>query len=81
MTLSPDLTGYTGTYVQCEQLCILGPSVASSKDLYKVCVVSLNKRSLDKRVDTPWRDVLKIRENSRPQWRALYKSPLTKKSW
>lgn len=58
-----------------EKLSFVGPKLPSGKELYKICVLSLNKKFLDKRVDTPWRSVLQIK----PPWRALYKSPLTKK--
>ncbi len=31
------------------------------------------------KIDTPWRNVLHLSENARPEWGALYKSPLSKK--
>lgn len=30
-------------------------------------------------MDTPWRIILQLEEGKYPEWRALYKSPLTKK--
>ncbi|KAL2078927.1 hypothetical protein ACEWY4_024671 [Coilia grayii] len=78
-TLLPDLAGCTGCYLCPVKVVFLGSEAATGKSLYKMCVITLNKRSLDKRVDTPWREVLQIDNNFKPQWRALYKSPLTKK--
>ena len=78
--LSPNLTGCTGFCCSSEHLIFLGPKQATGKDVYKLCVKMLNKKVLDKRVDTPWRSVLQIGDVVRPQWRALYKSPLPKKA-
>ncbi len=30
-------------------------------------------------MDTPWRNILQLEEGEHPEWKALYKSPLTKK--
>lgn len=46
----------------------------------KACVKIFNKKGLNQKVDTPWRNVLGLNENVRPEWRALYKPPLTKKT-
>lgn len=51
----------------------------SGKTLYKYCAVIFNKRMLNKKIDTPWRDFLQLNENTKPEWRALHKPPLTKK--
>ncbi len=47
--------------------------------MYRCCVKVFNKKSLDGKIDTPWRNVLHLSENARPEWGALYKSPLSKK--
>jgi len=52
----------------------------AGKELYRMCVLILNKKTLDKRVDTPWRSVLKIGDEVRPEWRVLYKPPLSKRT-
>ena len=39
----------------------------------------LNKKRLRSRTDTPWRDVFNLSDDVKPEWRALYKPPLTKK--
>ena len=78
-TLSPNLMDCTGIYLQCDELTFLGPKPAKGKALYQTCVKSLNRKILDKRTDTPWRTVLQVEESFKPQWRAFYKSPLTKK--
>lgn len=49
------------------------------KGFYKVCVKVLNKPKLNARVDTPWRVKLGLDENVKPNWRVLYKPPLSKK--
>lgn len=51
----------------------------NGKQLYKACVKKFNKKGLNQKVDTPWRNVLGLNENVKPEWRALYKPPLTKK--
>ncbi len=38
-----------------------------------------NEKVLDKRVDTPWRNVLKLSDDDKPEWRSLYKPPLSKR--
>lgn len=50
------------------------------RGLYKLCVLILNKKMLDKRVDTPWRSVFKLCDDVKPEWRVLYKPPLSKKT-
>ncbi len=49
--------------------------------MYKMCVKSLNKMFLNNRVDTPWRNILQLEEGEYPEWKALYKSPLTPKAF
>lgn len=39
----------------------------------------LTKNILDNKVDTPWRSFLHLDENVKPEWRGLYKPPLTKR--
>ena len=51
----------------------------SGKTMYRNCVKVLNKKWLSSRVDTPWRSVLMIKNNVKPEWKALYKLPLTKR--
>ncbi len=57
----------------------MGPNSVSGKTVYKSCVKSFSKNFLHNRVDTPWRAVLHLGVNVKPEWRALYKSPLSKK--
>ena len=42
-------------------------------------VKCLNKDKLNGRVDTPWRSHLLLGEEIKPEWRSVYKPPLTKK--
>ncbi|KAL2076997.1 hypothetical protein ACEWY4_027414 [Coilia grayii] len=78
LALSPNLMGCAGTFLECDKLSFLDPP-SNGKSLYKMCVKSFNRKSLDKRSDTPWRSVLNLKENVKPEWRVLHKSPLTKK--
>lgn len=79
LVLSPNLAACTDFKFKCDKLHFLGSEPAFGKSLYALCVKSFNIKTLDKRIDTPWRKVLMLEEGVRPQWRSLYKSPLTKK--
>ncbi len=48
------------------------------KTMYFLLVKLLNQSKLKDRVDTAWRAHLALTEAQRPEWRALYKPPLTK---
>lgn len=63
-----------------DDVMFLGSNLASGKMLYRLCVKGLNKKCLEARVDTPWRAVLQVEQQVKPHWRALYKSPLTKRA-
>lgn len=45
------------------------------------CIKSFNKNGLHHEDDTTWRDGLRLNENVRPEWRALYKPPLEGFRW
>lgn len=47
--------------------------------MYNACVKVFNKIGLHERVDSPWRTVFEVDEDLKPEWRALYKPPLTKR--
>ncbi len=68
-----------GAFLQDSILFLMGPNSVSGKTVYKSCVKSFSKNFLHNRVDTPWRAVLHLGVNVKPEWRALYKSPLSKK--
>ncbi len=53
---------------------------SNGKKLYKACVKVFNKKGLHEKIDTPWRTVFKLSSTTRPEWRALYKPPLTKRA-
>lgn len=78
LSLSPILDESSGSCSK-PNLPGLTLSGASGKQLYNACVKVLNKKCLASRVDTPWRNVLKLSVNVKPEWRALYKPPLPKK--
>lgn len=50
------------------------------KILYKCIVKVINKHTLKDRIDTVWRDKLGVVEEIKPEWRVLYKPPLTKRA-
>ncbi len=45
-----------------------------------MCVLIINKKMLEKRIYTPWRSVLKLSDDVKPEWRVLYKPPLLKRT-
>ncbi len=57
----------------------MGSNPASGKTVYTSCVKTFNKNFLSNRVDTHWCAVLHLGDNFKPEWRALFKSPLSKK--
>lgn len=50
------------------------------KVLYRCFVKIINKNTLKDRADTVWRDKLGVVEEIKPEWRVLYKPPLTKRA-
>lgn len=58
---------------------VMGVIATRGRAMYKVCVKILNKKWLISRTDTPWRNVLMMDDDTKPEWRALYKPPLTKR--
>jgi len=80
LRLSPSLGECSGVLLECEELIVVGPNSALGKDMYKCCVKTFNKTFLNNKCDTPWRKVLNLDVNEKPEWRVLYKSPLVKKT-
>lgn len=79
LLLSPKLGEHMGFFLESGELADMDLCESSGKKLYKALVKAFNKKGLHGRVDTPWRDVLKISKNVKPEWRALYKPPLAKR--
>ena len=52
---------------------------ASGKILYGTMVKTLNVKKLEGRTDTPWRSFFGGGQKTGPQWRSLYKPPLSKR--
>lgn len=80
LVIQPNFEECSGFYFQKEKFSSVDFFSCTGKDLYKMCVFVLNRKALDKRVDTPWRSVLKLGDNVRPEWRVLYKPPLSKRT-
>ena len=51
----------------------------AGKTLYRLMVKTLNKKKLNGRRDTPWRSYFAGAQETGPQWRSLYKPPLSKR--
>lgn len=77
--LSPILDDVSGMFLSSGKSLSLNFFLSTGKSFYKACVLVFNKKMLDKRVDTPWRDVLKMCDADKPEWRSLYKPPLSKR--
>lgn len=77
--LYPDLKNCSGFLL--ERVDDVGVSLenASGKTMYKLMVKTLNQNKLNGRNDTPWREYLDLDPGFKPEWRSLYKPPLTKK--
>ena len=54
--------------------------MSNGKQVYRYCVKALNKKKLDGKNDSVWRDKLNVDRNVVPVWRVLYKAPLRKRS-
>ncbi|KAK3530052.1 hypothetical protein QTP86_010789 [Hemibagrus guttatus] len=80
LNIAPDLDGCAGPLLECWSKGEMDFGSVLGKLLYRACVKVLNKKKLSGRVDTPWRSVLGFNDDVKPEWRALYKPPLTKKA-
>ncbi|KAK3538386.1 hypothetical protein QTP86_001553 [Hemibagrus guttatus] len=80
LNIAPDLDGCAGPLLECRSEGEMDFGSVSGKLLYRACVKVLNKKKLSGRVDTPWRSVLGFNGDVKPEWRALYKPPLTKRA-
>ncbi|KAK3527698.1 hypothetical protein QTP86_034169, partial [Hemibagrus guttatus] len=80
LDITPDLDGSEGSLLECWGVREMDFGSVSGKLLYRACVQVLNKKKLSGRVDTPWRSVLGFNADIKPEWRALYKPPLTKRA-
>ncbi|KAK3506859.1 hypothetical protein QTP70_029532, partial [Hemibagrus guttatus] len=80
LNIAPDLDGCAGPLLECRSEGEMDFGSVSGKLLYRACVKVLNKKKLSGRVDTPWRSVLGFNDDVKPEWRALYKPPLTKRA-
>ncbi|KAL7827966.1 hypothetical protein AOLI_G00311180 [Acnodon oligacanthus] len=74
-----DLQDCEGPLLECEGESVMSYGTVSGKLLYRACVKVLNKKRRRSRSDTPWRDVFNLSDDVKPEWTALYKTPLTKK--
>jgi len=80
LLVQPNVEEYSGCFFQQNSVSSVDFFSCVRKELYRLCVLILNKKTLDKRVDTPWRSVLKVGDEVRPEWRVLYKPPLSKRT-
>ncbi len=80
LCFSLNLEGASGVFLESFESMCLDFFLSTGKVLYKCCVIIFNKKMLNKKVDTPWRGYFKLNMDKKPEWRALYKPPLTKKT-
>lgn len=76
--LCPALEGHEGVLLKNKDQTEIVLNESCGKCLYRACVLVLNKQKLNVIVDTPWRNVLMLEDEVKPEWRALYKPPLRK---
>ena len=79
ITLTPDFKDCSGVLLNCAVPGGANLNVLTGKMMYQLLVKMVNKAKLGGRTDTPWRSHLGLSAEVRPQWRALYKTPLTRK--
>lgn len=77
---SLNLEGVSGVFFEVVDSMCVDFFSCTGKVLYKCCVINFNKKMLNERTDTPWRAFFKLSMDKKPEWRALYKPPLTKKT-
>ena len=76
LSIVPDFKDCTATFLNTKKI---GFSDLIGKVAYSLCVKVLNKTKLNGRTDSPWRAHFGVKEDVRPEWRALYQPPLVKK--
>ncbi|XP_066511040.1 phosphorylase b kinase regulatory subunit beta-like [Hoplias malabaricus] len=64
LILAPDLEDCEGPLLECKGESCMKLDSASGKLLYRACVKALNKKRLNGRVDTPWREVLSLGDDA-----------------
>lgn len=80
LLIQPKIEECSGCFIQQRKFSSVDFFSCVGKELYKMCVLVLNKKKLTNRVDTPWRAVLKLGDEIRPEWTVLYKPPLSKRT-
>lgn len=78
--ITPDLKEMVGPLLARDRLQNLKLNEVEGKVRYKRFVKVFNNGTLNGRVDTVWRDKLRLKEEMKPVCRVLYKPPLTKRS-
>ncbi len=76
--LSPKLDEFKGFLLKTWDLKWLDLLSTKGNVLYRVCVI-FNKNQLAMKSDTPWRFFFGLKDNVKPEWRVIYKPPLSKK--
>lgn len=79
LILAPDFKNCTGPMLELTETLTNNVVTMTGKSMYKSLVKILNKDKLNGRVDTPWRAHFGLDDEVKPEWRTLYKPPLTKK--
>ncbi len=79
LMLSPKLEGFKGSLLKMWDLKWLDLLSTKGNVLYRGCVIAFNKNQLAMKSDTPWRSFFGLKDNVKPEWRVIYKPPLSKK--
>ena len=79
ITLTPDFKDCSGVLLNCAVPGGANLNGLTGKMMYQLLVKMVNKAKLRGHADTPWRSHWGLSAEVRPQWRALYKTPLTRK--
>lgn len=80
LEILPNLDGCTGLVLKNWQSLWLDLLSTKGNLLYRACVMAFNKTYFERKVDTPWRSFFGLDENVKPEWRSLYKPPLSKRA-
>ena len=69
-----DQIGLMGPLLVCKEKNVVSTDLylLNGKAMYKYCVKAINKKLVNGRMDTVWRETLKEQENCKPVWRLLY---------
>lgn len=75
--LLPNFKSHIGYLLKTSETVQIHLECNGRKIMYQLKVKVLNQNKLTGHTDTPWRAHLALRQDVKPEWRALYKPPIT----